>query len=98
MSRTFAITPEQLEYLRNNFGTLTLKSMAADIGCNVDTLKRLLVRHSIARFPGAKFVPSRASQEVFWSRPCMRCRDTTPRPRNQYLCERCTHAITEFAD
>lgn len=98
MSRTFSTTPEQLAYLRANFGKQTLKSMAANLGCNVDTLKRILVRQGIANFPGAKFVPSRASQETFWTRPCMRCRDTTERPRNQYICDRCTAVISEMCD
>lgn len=96
MSRKFDITPEQVSFLRDQYGRTTLKSLAERVGCNIDTLKRLLVRHSIARFPGAKFVPSRSSQETFWSRPCMRCRCTEPRPRNQYLCERCSSDVSDL--
>jgi hypothetical protein len=90
MPRVVSVTPEQVEWLRANHTRLMQTEMAAHIGCCVDTLKRILVRHGIVDFGGAKYcVADRSHRPKTWNRPCMRCKSTASRPRNQYICDTC---------
>ena len=68
----------------------TYKRMAADVGVCVDTLKRILHRHGIVEFEGAKYATSVEDLVVMWERPCNVCGNTTPRPKNQFRCDHCT--------
>ncbi len=60
-----------------------------DVTVCTDTLKRILVREGIADFPGAKYVISPAREAKTWTRPCLRCRAVSTRPRFQFLCDPC---------
>lgn len=86
MGKPAKLSDEQLEYLRKN-ADRPCSVLATHIGVCVDTLKRILVRHDIRHFDGAKYVAAR--REAYWSRPCMVCGNTYPRPRNQYRCDAC---------
>lgn len=63
--------------------------MARRLGINEDTLKRSLHRNEIVQFDGAKYQNSRRNDTTKWTRPCLRCRSAKPRPKNQYICDRC---------
>lgn len=89
MPRKVETPPIILRWLRENHKSLTLNQMAREVGCCVDTLKRILVREGLQDFDGAKFAPKREAHTKLWERPCMRCKDTTPRARNLYLCDGC---------
>lgn len=89
MPRKVETPPVILRWLTENHKKLTLNELAREVGCCVDTLKRILVREGLAEFDGAKFAPKREHNAQLWQRPCMRCRCTIARPRNLYLCERC---------
>ena len=83
------VTDARRDWLKANYGERTLSSMAREMGCCVDTLKRILVREQIAEFDGAKFALRRGASVKTWRRPCMRCKCTKPRDKNHYLCDRC---------
>jgi IS30 family transposase len=68
---------------------VTYREMARRLGVNEDTLKRSLHKNDIVTFEGAKYQTSRRSDVQLWERPCIRCGDTTPRPKNQYICTSC---------
>lgn len=87
MSRRFELSKQQLEWLSDNFEDYTNADLAREIGCCVDTLKRILVRNDIAYFPGAKY-HYRAKPKV-WHRPCTNCGCTEERPKFQYRCDKC---------
>ena len=60
------------------------------MGVCVDTLKRILQREGLAEFDAAKYAVSLSfDTQQTWVRPCMRCKDETPRPKWQYICDRC---------
>lgn len=63
--------------------------MARRLNINEDTLKRALHKHEIVEFEGAKYQTSRRHDVQKWTRPCLRCKDTEPRPKNQYVCDKC---------
>ncbi len=69
---------------------LPYSKMAAHMGCCTDTLKRILHREGIVEFEGAKYQSRTLDKPVMWDRPCMRCKDETPRPKWQYFCARCS--------
>jgi len=84
-------TEQQLEWLDDAVQRgLPYSKMATVIGCCTDTLKRILHRHGIVEFEGAKYQSRTIDKPVQWTRPCMRCGDDTPRPKWQYFCDRCT--------
>lgn len=58
--------------------------MASYMHCCVDTLKRILQRNALMEFDGAKY--ALAIPVKMWRKPCIRCGDTTPRPKNKYYC------------
>ena len=83
------LTPEQLEWLRSAHSLRVHPSlMAIHLGYHIDTIKRLLDRYGIQEALSPKHITTSADDHL-WSRPCMRCKTTNPRPRNQYICDRC---------
>ena len=62
--------------------------MAFRLGFHVDTIKRLLDRYGIHTALSSKHITT-DDQEPTWTRPCMKCKCTTPRPKNQYICTPC---------
>ncbi len=87
MPRHISLTDEQLSYLRDNINDCTFTHLARHIGVCVDTLKRILARHNIKQFDGAKYVPK--FKPATWNRPCMKCKSTATRPKWQYICNSC---------
>lgn len=72
--------------------------MAVKMNVCVDTLKRILQREGLAEFDAAKYAVSPSFDEVqTWSRPCMRCRDDSPRPKWQYICDKCTERNEQYS-
>lgn len=82
---------EQVQWLIENHKTSTLVECSKHLGFCPDTLRRVLVREGVASYPGAKYTVSRKRLARHWNRPCMRCKCTKTRERNQYLCVKCTH-------
>lgn len=80
---------DRLRYMLNN--DYSYRAMAKEFDCCTDTLKRILVREGLAEFDGAKYAisPLHKSHAEMWRRPCMRCKDDTPRPKWQYFCDAC---------
>lgn len=91
MPRRVSVTEEHLDYLRSAVasGSISYPEMARRIGVCTDTCKRILHKHGIVEFTGAKYVVSRPIKVDTWTRPCMGCRSTEPRPRNHYFCSDC---------
>jgi rRNA maturation endonuclease Nob1 len=86
-----AVTEDTLAWLNTAVSDgMHYSKMAAHVGCCTDTLKRILHRHGIVEFEGAKFQSRTIDNSLKWERPCMRCRDARPRPKWQYFCDRCT--------
>lgn len=89
-SKQFTPTPEQVEWLRRNYKKISYRKMASHIGTCVDTMKRTLVRYDIAHFEAEKFAVSKPVRpHPTWTRPCMVCKDETPRPKGKYICNSC---------
>lgn len=88
MPRRTRVTNADLAWLRKNHLKKNFQQMADHIGCCVDTLKRILVREGIQQVYGAKYQEARTKEEL-WTRPCMSCGDTKPRPKNWYFCLSC---------
>jgi hypothetical protein len=96
MPRVVKLSEADITWLREANATLTYKQMATHLSCCEDTLKRILVRHGIAEFSGAKYTLPRPAA-VYWSRPCIRCRSTSQRPRMQYTCDSCHEKLADIA-
>lgn len=89
LPRTIPVSDEDLDWLREaKASNVSYARMARHLNCCVDTLKRILQRHGIDEFSAAKYVAIKQA-ETTWSRPCMSCGSTEPRPRNLYLCDSC---------
>jgi len=67
------------------------RQMAEQLGVCTDTLKRILVREGLAEFEGAKYAckPEHKNFSKTWKRPCLKCRDDSPRPKGQFICSEC---------
>lgn len=89
MPKTVTVTDESLCWLRKNHSTLPYSELASRVGCCVDTLKRILVREGLQDFDGAKYQVKRDEPSKMWTRPCMTCKDTKPRPKNYFFCLDC---------
>jgi hypothetical protein len=87
MPRVYALAPEDEQYLKRYHNHHSFVEMAKRLRCDVVTVKRILVKLGLRDFENPKFYARRRLEE--WSRPCLRCRDDTPRPKNQYVCDRC---------
>ena len=89
MGKRFEVTPEQVDWLRNAIKQgISRKDMATYLHCDVTTLRRVLVRHDLAIFNGSKYAI--APETLMWTRPCITCKSTISRPKNQYICDNCT--------
>ena len=104
MPRVIKVSPLQIEWLREarRLG-LSYAEMALSMSCCEDTLKRILVRYGLATFTSDKYTLSRSPhhtspQTEKWSRPCIRCRCSKPRPIRQYICDRCTASNAHYHD
>ena len=89
MPRPIALSDDKIDWLKQNHSQLPYQDQAAQINCCVDTLKRILVRLGLQEFDGAKYALKREFAEKIWSRPCINCKDTGPRPKNHYYCKPC---------
>ena len=79
----------QIEYLKQAItNRVPYREMAKSVGVCTDTLKRILVRHGLADFDGAKYIAPTPPKT--WQRPCLKCGRADPRPKNQYICDTCT--------
>ncbi|WP_345199156.1 hypothetical protein [Kistimonas scapharcae] len=81
------VTDDDVRWLRKHHASLSYKAMAKHMQCCVDTLKRILARHGIEQFDGAKYQPR--LRDKTWRRPCIICKTTVVRPKNQYICTSC---------
>jgi len=93
MGKPRQLSTEERDYLEQALDyDYSYAEMAAHIGVCTDTLKRILQREGLAEFDGAKYAisPSHSNMVEMWSRPCMKCGDTEPRRKWQYICCRCT--------
>jgi len=86
----------QIEWIESNLDSMTLSDMAKELDVCVDTFKRKLVKLGLKDFDGAKFVPPRDFNAAYWRRPCMRCKGTDRRPKNQFICSRCKQTDYEY--
>jgi len=70
------------------------RDMAKEMGVCTDTLKRILVREGLAEFEGAKYAckPEHKNFSQTWKRPCLKCKDDSPRPKGQFICSECKRA------
>tara|TARA_B100001939_G_scaffold299427_1_gene274846 strand:+ start:1499 stop:1792 length:294 start_codon:yes stop_codon:yes gene_type:complete len=87
-----------IDQLKRNWAAqMPLKEMAAQVPCCVDTLKRILNREGIAIFPAAKYQTSKRQRQQTWERACLSCGSKKPRPRWQYICNKCKELHADFA-
>ena len=70
------------------------REMAKQLSVCTDTLKRILVREGLAEFEGAKYAckPGHKNFSSSWQKPCLKCRDDSPRPKGQFICNDCKKA------
>ena len=101
MKKKAELTSEQLAWLRQAYKDRVRPDlMAAHLGFHVDTIKRLLDRHGIHVALSSKHITT-DQPEPTWTRPCMCCKSTEPRPKSQYICTPCKtltkrlHAVHE---
>lgn len=87
MPKVVRLSEADEAWLHANHHHLSPRQMADRIGVCVDTLKRILVRRGLANFEGAKYVAT--DRRAKWTRPCIGCRCTKPRPRGLYFCDPC---------
>lgn len=95
MTKRFVLSSEQADWLKHNHSNFTNAHLARQLGCCVDTLKRIMMKMDLAYFPGAKY--HYRSKPKSWSRPCMICGCTEERPKFQYRCTSC-HEREEASD
>lgn len=92
-----ALSEDEVRWLRDAHGRgATQPQMAAHIGVCVDTVKRMLVRHGIASFDGAKYLAVSVAAPTH-TKPCLRCGDCSPRPIEYRLCDGCRDDIRQMA-
>lgn len=89
MKKKAELTPDQIDWLRQAHNDrMRPEAMAEHLGYHVDTIKRLLDRYGIRVALSSKHITTDERKDD-WTRPCMKCKDETPRPRNQYICTPC---------
>ena len=93
MSRKIKLKKDDLAWLEVNHVAYTHTQIALHLGVCVDTAKRILMRHELQYFPGAKYQTRPTVKD--WSRPCLVCGSTHPRPKFQYKCEECNYREAE---
>ena len=89
MAQRIHISNTQRDWLRKNKDKLTDQELAIHIGCCVDTLRRILMREGLAHYEAAKYVVAESFRQEKWTRPCVVCDSDKPRPKWQYVCDRC---------
>lgn len=89
MPKRLHLTDDDIEWLADHYGAIPLGQMAARYSVCIDTMKRVLMRHDIAFFDGAKYATSATSQVPTWQRPCLDCACTKTRPKGWYYCRKC---------
>ena len=87
MSKRFSLSTEQATWLKQNHSDFTNAHLARQLGCCVDTLKRIMMKMELAYFPGAKY--HYRSKPKTWNRACMICGCKKSRPIQQYRCNSC---------
>lgn len=91
------LSNDEIRWLRDAHGRgATQIEMADRIGVCVDTVKRMLVRHGIASFDGAKYLAVSTAPRTH-TKPCLKCGDRTRRPTEYRLCDRCRDDIRQMA-
>jgi len=88
MGRRLSLSQDDINWLTDNHERLSLRALASEFSCCVDTIKRILMRHELRHFEGAKYqfkIP-----EKTWGRACIKCGCEKPRPKFQYKCIQCT--------
>lgn len=85
------LNEEQVAWLSKAYHDgIPLSDMAIELGhVHIDTVKRMLVLHDIAPHITTKNIALRNQGVAMWSRPCLVCKCTEERPKNQYTCDRC---------
>ena len=63
MPRRVNVDEENLSWLKANHSRLSHKELASKFNCCVDIIKRILVRHNLQDFDGAKYQVKRAYEE-----------------------------------
>lgn len=90
MPKKTLVTEAHLAYLRKAVEEeVSYAAMARHIGVCTDTCKRILHKHDIVQFSGAKFIAAKPLEVVTWTRPCSGCGDKSPRPKWHYFCNSC---------
>jgi hypothetical protein len=87
MTRQIILTDDQEIWLAKEHSNLTHQQLSVELGCCVDTLKRILMKRGLQYFPGAKYQFKEAPP--MWQRPCSSCGCTKLRPKFQYRCDAC---------
>ena len=93
MPRKISIPDDTIRWLHENHHHASYRDMADRVGCCIDTLKRILVREGLQEFQSPKYAPTPKHLIQVWSRPCMNCGSTVPRPKNHYMCPSCRAQI-----
>ena len=93
MPKSVQMTDADRQWLRQHHNDYTYKFMAGQIGCCVDTLKRILVREGLQEFDGAKYELPRDHKVAQWERPCMSCGSTEKRPKFWFFCRSCRSSL-----
>jgi hypothetical protein len=89
LTRPKTPTDEQIAWLEAAVESgKSFREMASYLGVCTDTAKRILHRHDLMVFEGAKY--ALAIPTKMWNKPCLRCGCTEPRPKNLRYCS--THS------
>lgn len=80
------LAPDQRDWLRAHHEAMRLQDLALRFNVHRDTMARMLAELGL-RPPTRKMAAT--PPPALWSRPCITCGDTKPRPRAHYMCPRC---------
>ena len=89
MASEIRLTKRQLQWLKRNQSRRSYAEQAEHMGVSIDTLKRLLHKHGIRQFDGAKYARLPSEDAPRWKRPCLSCGSTEERERTLYMCGKC---------
>ena len=93
LRRAAPLSPQTLDWLRSNKDK-PISLISKHLGVCEDTAKRVLARNGLRTFDGAKYaIPP---QSKLWTRPCIRCRSTIPRPKNLFFCNPCRDVVSSY--
>jgi hypothetical protein len=89
MPKKTLVTEAHLAYLRKAVEEeVSYAAMARHIGVCTDTCKRILHKHDIVQFSGAKFIAAKPLEVVTWTRPLLFLRRHLPPPQVALLLPR----------